>query len=128
MKSTNTKATEELKKLKDAEKNVKKSRENAMLELEKTMKTSQKKAATIKTELSKLQNKRDTLQLEVEVLQKDLVNQKVQLSITLAGLTRYEKEIDALNVQVNHTYNSLHFLLIFLLSIIRFLICFEFKL
>ena len=128
MKSTNTKATEELKKLKDAEKNVKKSRENAMLELEKTMKTSQKKAATIKTELSKLQNKRDTLQLEVEVLQKDLVNQKVQLSITLAGLTRYEKEIDALNVQVNRTYNSLHFLLIFLLSIIRFLICFKFKL
>ena len=128
MKSTNTKATEELKKLKDTEKNVKKSRENAMLELEKTMKTSQKKAATIKTELSKLQNKRDTLQLEVEVLQKDLVNQKVQLSITLAGLTRYEKEIDALNVQVNRTYNSLHFLLIFLLSIIRFLICFEFKL
>ena len=126
MKSTNTKATEELKKLKDAEKNVKKSRENAMLELEKTMKTSQKKAATIKTELSKLQNKRDTLQLEVEVLQKDLVNQKVQLSITLAGLTRYEKEIDALNVQVNRTYNSLHFLSIFSLSIIRFLICFEF--
>ena len=122
------KATEELKKLKDAEKNIQKSRENAMNELEKTMKTSQKKAATIKTELSKLQNKRDTLQLEVEVLQKDLVNQKVQLSITLAGLTRYEKEIDALNVQVNRTHNSLHFLFIFLLSIIRFLICFEFKL
>lgn len=104
------KANDDLKKLKETEKNVKKAREGAMKDLETQMKKAQKSAAGVKDELSKLRNKRDGLIAEYEGLKKDLVAQREQLIICTAGVGRYEKELEIYRkqVSVNESFLPLH--------------------
>ena len=100
LKSTNTKATDELKRLKEAEKDFKNHRQNAMKELESQVKKSQKTAASIRDELNKIFNKRDGLLAEVEGLQKELVALTEQQNICVGGLKRFDGEIETLSSQV----------------------------
>ena len=100
MKSTNAKATDDLKRLKEAEKDMKSHRQNAMKELENQVKKSQKISASIRDELTKKFNKRDSSLAEVEGLKKELLALTEQLSICVAGLKRFEGEIETLSSQV----------------------------
>ena len=71
-----------------------------MKDLETQMKKAQKAAALVRDELSKLRNKRDGLIAEVEGMQRDLVSQREQLTISSAGVRRYEKEVEVYRTQV----------------------------
>ena len=71
-----------------------------MKELESQVKKSQKSAALIRDELTKMFNKRDGLLAEVEGLQKELVALTEQLTICMGGLKRFDGEIETLSSQV----------------------------
>mmetsp|Transcript_14152 Transcript_14152/g.13681 ORF Transcript_14152/g.13681 Transcript_14152/m.13681 type:complete len:1212 (-) Transcript_14152:154-3789(-) len=102
LKDIDVKASDELKRLKDTEKYVKKQRETAMKELEVAVKKSQKGASLIREELVKCVNKRDGLFAEVAGLKKDMISQKEQLVICTSGLERYEQEVKDFILQLDN--------------------------
>ena len=97
-----------MKRLKEAEKDIKNHRQNAMKELESQVKKSQKSAALIRDELTKMFNKRDGLLAEVEGLQKELVALTEQLTICMGGLKRFDGEIETLSSQVLYCYCTIN--------------------
>jgi structural maintenance of chromosome 2 len=87
-------ANGELKKLKDAEKNVKKAREAAMKDLENQMKNSAKTATKVREGLTTFKNRRDTLAAEVDALRRDVSSLGEQLAISRAAVERIGNEAE----------------------------------
>ena len=100
MKVAYDKAKEELKKLKSAETNIKKQREQAMREMEGQMKAAQKIVSSLKAEVAVLRGRRDALTAEVANNIREASSLKDQQSICKNGLLRMTEEAQALTDKV----------------------------
>lgn len=100
---TMSKCKEELRRLKSAELDMKKSREGAMKEVETAMKAAIKTASAVKAELTALRNRRDALEAECAALRRDASSGKEQLSICQAAIARMTLEAETLSAQHDAT-------------------------
>jgi septal ring factor EnvC (AmiA/AmiB activator) len=100
LKSSNARANAELKKLKDAETNIKKQREKAMKEMENQVKASTKVVNGLKAEVSTLKSKRDAINAELAAIQRDLQSLSEQRASSESGLGRLEEEERRLSKKV----------------------------
>lgn len=94
-------ANDELKRLKSAQTNAKKAREDAIKEFEDNMKKAQKAATALKTEANNLRNRRDALLAELSALKNDLATLTDQKTIAEGGFKKLSEEAGSYQMKVD---------------------------
>lgn len=94
-------ANVELKRLKSAQTNAKKAREDAIKDFEDNMKKAQKAAASLKTEANNLRNRRDALLAELTALKNDLIALTHQKTVAEGGLKKMNDEASSFDMKLD---------------------------
>ena len=93
-------ATDDLRKLKETEGNVKKNRERAIKEMEAELKKGSKSLNSIKSEVSQCNDRKDKLSEEIESLKSELKALQVQKKSTEAAVVKLNKEVEVMTGKV----------------------------